>query len=263
MVEAAPNYDDSAGYERFMGRWSRAVAPVFLDWVHAPAGASWLEVGCGTGAFTETVLDRCAPASVSAVDHSDAQIASARTRFRSRQVDFRVADGQALPFPDESFDVVASALVINFLPDRPRAVGEMRRVLRKSGVIAAYVWDFAAERSPSGPVRRSMRRLGAEVPPLPGTQDSTLDALASLFEEAGLEEIEVRTIEATVAYVDFEDFWQAQTPAYLPTSKTIAAMSPAERSRLTEAVRAELPAASGGRIEYSARANAIKVRGPG
>jgi len=198
---------------------------------------------------------------VSAIDHSDAQIASARGRLATLQVDFRVADGQALPFPDGMFDVVASALVVNFLPDRLRALREMRRVLRAGGIVAAYVWDFATECSPSGPVRRGMRRIGVEVPSLPGTQDSTVDALASLFERAGLREIEVRAIEATVAYSDFEDFWQAQTPAYVPTSKTIAAMSPSERSRLMEAVRAELPAVKGDRIEYSARANAIKARG--
>ncbi len=260
MVDGAPNYDDSAGYERFMGRWSRAVAPIFIDWVAPPAHARWLEVGCGTGAFTECVLDRCAPASVCAVDHSEAQLASARERLATRQVDFRVVDGQALPFPDGMFEVVASALVVNFLPDRPRALREMGRVVRASGIVAAYVWDFAAERSPSGPVRRAMRRLGVDVPLLPGTQDSTVDALGSLFERTGLREIEVRAIEVTLAYSDFEDFWKAQTPAYVPTSKTIAAMSPSERARLMDAVRAELPAVAGDRIEYAARANAIRAR---
>ena len=157
-----------------MGRWSRAVAPAFLDWVAPPSGARWLEVGCGTGVFTELVVDTCAPAMVSAVDPSSAQIDHARRQPVARRVDFRVGDAQALPFADGAFDVVAAALVINFIPDRPRALGEMRRVARAGGIVAGYVWDFAAERSPSGPLRVGMRQFGTDVPELPGTRDSSL-----------------------------------------------------------------------------------------
>src|SRR5687768_6719696 len=172
MPEAALTFDDSAAYERFMGRWSRAVAPVFLDWLGAPRRAAWLDVGCGTGILAETLLELCAPASVDAVDPAAAQLEAAAQGAAAGRAAFRVADARQLPFADGAFDVVASALVINFIPERPPALAEMRRVARPGGQVAGYVWDFAEELSPSGPLRRAMRRFGVDVPPIPGTQDS-------------------------------------------------------------------------------------------
>lgn len=263
MTETPINFDDSAAYERAMGRWSCAVAPVFLEWVAPPPGARWLDVGCGTGAFTELVLDTCSPLTVSGVDPSAAQIDHARRQPAARRASFQVADALTLPFPDTAFDVVASALVINFIPDRPRALSEMRRVARAGGIVAGYVWDFEAELSPGGPLRRGMRQCGADVPQVPGTVHSSLEALDALFRQAGLERIRTRTIEVTLPYSDFDDFWQAQTPSYLPTTKMIAAMTNGERTRLMETVRAGLPVRPNGGIEYSARANAIKACVPG
>jgi ubiquinone/menaquinone biosynthesis C-methylase UbiE len=167
-----------------------------------------------------------------------------------------------LPSPDASFDVVASALVINFVPARARAVAEMRRVARAGGLVAGYVWDFAEELSPSGPLRRAMRRFGVEVPGIPGAEASRIEALRTLFQAAGLERIETRTIDVCLAYADFNDFWQAQTPGYAPTTKIITAMKNSERRRLMHAVQSALPAGPNGSIEYCARANAIKARVP-
>ncbi len=263
MTVVAHSFDDSAGYERLMGRWSRAIGAVFLEWLAPPSGACWLEVGCGTGIFTALVLDTCSPATLIAVDPSQPQIDHACRQPIARRASFRVADGEALPFPDATFDVVASALVINFIPDRPRALAEMRRVARAGGMVAGFVWDFAVEFSPSGPLRRGMRQFGIDVPALPGTSESTIAALAALFERAGFEAIATRSIEATLPYADFDDFWQAQTPAYSPTTRIIAAMSNSERARLMAVVRAELPVHPDGSTAYSARANAILARVPG
>jgi ubiquinone/menaquinone biosynthesis C-methylase UbiE len=263
VAERRHSFDDSAAYERFMGRWSRAAAPVFLDWVAAPSGARWLDVGCGTGILTELVLDTCSPGAVFAVDSVEAQINHACRQAVAQRANFWVADAQALPFPDAAFDVVASSLVINFIPDRSRALSEMRRVARAGGIVAGYVWDFAAELSPSGPLRRGMRQCGADVPQIPGAVHSSLGALMTSFEQAGFEKIETRTIELTLPYSDFDDFWQAQTPSYLPATKMIGAMTKSERARLMETVRAGLPVRPDGRIEYSARANAIKACVPG
>jgi ubiquinone/menaquinone biosynthesis C-methylase UbiE len=262
MAEAPLQFDDSAAYERFMGRWSRAVAPVFLAWLAVPSGGAWLDVGCGTGILAETLLEFCAPASVHAIDPALAQIAAAVQGPAAGRAQFQVADSQQLPFADASFDVVASALVINFIPDRPLAIAEMRRVARPGGVLAAYVWDFAEESSPSGPLRRAMRRFGVEVPAIPGTEASRVEALRALFATAGLERIETRTIDVCLAYRDFEDFWQAQTPGYAPTTKIIAAMNDRERMRLIRTIESSLPRGPGGVIEYCARANAIKARVP-
>jgi ubiquinone/menaquinone biosynthesis C-methylase UbiE len=263
MAEQSFSFDDSAAYERAMGRWSRAVAPAFLDWVAPPSGARWLDVGCGTGVFTELVVDACAPSTISAVDPSSAQIEHARRQPVAGRADFQVGDAQALPFADGVFDVVVAALAINFIADRPRALSEMRRVARAGGIVAGYVWDFADERSPSGPLRDGMRRFGIDVPELPGTSHSSLGALESLFREAGFESVASRSIEVTQRYSGFDDFWQAQTPGYSPTTRIIAAMTTGECARLKKKVREGLPSDPDGGIAYSARAHAVRARVPG
>jgi ubiquinone/menaquinone biosynthesis C-methylase UbiE len=262
MAESAFKFDDSAAYERAMGRWSRAVAPGFLQWLAPPASARWLDVGCGTGILTHTLLELCSPAAVVGIDSEVAQVAQASGGPSAGRATFQVGDARALPFADAAFDIAASALVLNFIFERSQAVAEMRRVTRPGGSIAAYVWDFAEELSPSGPLRRAMRRFGVDVPVIPGTAESRIEALRTLFEQAGLERIETRMIEVCLAYQDFQDFWQAQTPSYSPTTKIIASMTENERSRLMRAVRAEFPAAPGDVIEYFSRANAIKARVP-
>ena len=263
MAEIAHSFDDSAAYERFVGHWGRAAGAIFLDWLAPPKNARWLDVGCGTGLFTELILNTQCPAAVVAIDQAKAQIDYARHKPIGQRADFRVGDAHALPFPDVTFDVVASALVINFIPDRPRALSEMRRVTRPGAIVAGYVWDFTPELSPSGPFRLGMRQIVADVPTLPGTEDSRLGALRLLFEHAGLEEIATRSIDVTVSFPDFEEFWLAQTPSYSPTTKMIAAMTESDRMRLIASVQARLPVRPDGRIEYSARANAIRARVPG
>jgi ubiquinone/menaquinone biosynthesis C-methylase UbiE len=262
MTDTAHAFDDSAAYERFVGNWGRAAGAIFLEWLTPPTGAHWLDVGCGTGLFTELILDLRTAAMVLAIDQTPAQIEYARRKPMARRANFQVGDAQALPFPDSSFDVVVSALVLNFIPDRPRALSEMRRVARTGGVVAGYVWDFGEELSPSGLFRLGMREIVADLPALPGTADSSLGALRSLFERAGLADIVTTTIEVTVSFPNFDDFWLAQTPSYSPMTKMIAAMTTSERAKLTEAVRAHVPIRGDGRIEYPARANAIKARVP-
>ena len=262
MARAAVQFGDAAAYERFMGRWSRAVAPAFLHWLHAPRRARWLDVGCGTGILTEAVLGFCDPASVAGVDPSAAQIAAALAGRAAERARFQTGDAMDLPFPDRSFDNAVSALVINFIADPVRALAEMRRVTVRGGWVGAYVWDFEKDLSPSGPLRKAMRALGAEVPALPGTVHSSLHALESLFHHAGFSRVESRTIDVTLAYSDFLDFWSAQTPNYSPTTKVIKAMPDGERRRLMRTVQEAIPRAHNGRIEYTARANAIKASVP-
>ncbi|MGE0725122.1 MAG: class I SAM-dependent methyltransferase [Alphaproteobacteria bacterium] len=263
-IAATPiRFDDGEAYERFMGRWSRAAGAVFLDWLGPPSFAHWLDVGCGTGVFTELVVEHCAPATVCAIDPAGPLIATALRRPIAGRASFRMADAGAMPFADAFFDIVASALVFNFLPDRPRALGEMRRVARPGGLVAGYVWDFATERSPSGPLRLGLRRIGREALPIPGTAATGTDALAAAFRAAGLERIATRVIDVTEGYADFDDFWNAQTPGFSPATHVVAALSPADRSRLRDAVRGALPAAADGGIRYPARAHAIMGYVPG
>jgi SAM-dependent methyltransferase len=260
MTKDTQYFSDGAAYELFMGRWSRAVGDVFLNWVAPPKSARWIDIGCGTGVFTELILDTCAPASVVAVDPSAAQVDIALSKPIAQRADFRVADAQSLPFPDGAFDVVASSLVINFIPDRPKALAEMRRVCRPGGLVAGYVWDFAGERGASSPIRIGLRQIGAKLPTTPGSEDTRLDALMSLFKGAGLKDIVTRTIEVTTSFPDFDDFWRSQTPGYSPIGKAIASLTESERVKLIGSVRTILKPSPDGKISYSAYAHAIKAQ---
>lgn len=255
-------FSDGAAYERYMGRWTRAVGAIFLEWVAPPAGARWLDVGCGTGVFTELVLDTCSPEAMIAVDSSEAQIELTRSKPVAQRADFRIADAQSLPFPDGAFDVVISSLVINFIPERPRALAEMLRVGRPGGVVAGYVWDFPGGRAPVSAIRNALSCLNAEFPPVPGTEDSGLVALSALFNGAGFDDIATRTIDVRMIFRNFDEYWRTQTPTFSSTGRVVASLSESDRDRLKEFLRTSMPAESDGSISCSARANAIKARVP-
>jgi ubiquinone/menaquinone biosynthesis C-methylase UbiE len=255
-------FTDGTGYDRLMAGWTRTAGATFLDWLSPPSAARWLDVGCGTGVFTELVVETCSPATVIAIDPAAAQIEFARKKSVAQRVDFRIADAQTLPFADGTFDVVVSALVINFIPERLRALAEMRRVCAPGGVIAGYVWDFAAQRSPNAPLRFGLQEIGVSPPPVPGTEDSRPEALAALFTSAKLTDIAMRIIDVTISFTNFDDFWQSQTPSYNPVAKMLAALSEPDRERVLAIVRGSFPADSDGSVAHSARAHAIKARVP-
>jgi ubiquinone/menaquinone biosynthesis C-methylase UbiE len=117
MAEPQIRFDDGASYERFMGIWSRMAGDVFIDWLKPAAGLKWVDVGCGNGAFTENIVERCAPLSVDGVDPSEGQLAFARTRPAARLAKFHQGDAMALPFADDTFDVAVMPLVIFFVPE--------------------------------------------------------------------------------------------------------------------------------------------------
>ncbi len=244
-----------------MGRWSRELGKIVLAWMRPPEGADWLDVGCGTGIFTDLISDTCAPASVIGVDPSESQISRARNRVGLSKTEFRLADAQELPFADKAFDVVASALVMNFVADQARAMSEMRRVTRPGGLIAGCVWNFAEDLSPSGPLRRAMRCIGVEAPPVPGTDTSRTTVLSDLFRNVGLTELSSNSFEVIVSFRNFEDFWRSQTTHYAPTTRLIDAMSQRDRLTLMEAVRGNLRPLDDG-IGYSAWAIAVSGHCP-
>ncbi len=262
MSDAKQMFSDGAAYEKRMGRWSRAVAEQFLDWLAVPKGLRWLDVGCGNGASTEVLIARCAPAAVSGVDPSEGQLSYARTRPGTRTADFRVGDAQALPFPDNSFDAAAMALAISFIPDPVKAAMEMKRVVRPGGWIATYMWDLPGGGIPIAPVYLALKSLGVAVA-MPGVEVSRSDSMRTVWEKAGLQSIDTRVIRIPVVYAGFDEFWDSFRVPEGPSGAAIRKMSPAELEQLKARVREQLPtAAADGSISYEAFANAVKGRVP-
>lgn len=251
-------FTDGAAYERLMGRWSRRVGDVFIDWLEAPKDLRWLDIGCGTGVFTEQVILGCSPAAVVGIDPSPEQLAFARGRGELRKVEFHVGDAQDLPFPDNSFDIAVMALVIHFVPDPAKAVAEMWRALRPGGTAAAYVWDYKNAGSPTAPLAAAMRGMGLQAPAPPSPHVTSLPALEELWRAAGFEEIGTRAVDIAVEFADFEEFWQSMTVPVGPAGKTIAAMPPDDLAQLRSVLERRMVLTDAGRVTYEARASAVK-----
>ena len=250
-------FDDGAAYEAFMGVWSRLVGETFLEWLAAPAGRRWADVGCGNGAFTELLLERCAPAEVQGIDPSAEQLAYARTRLADAPVQFHQGDAMALPWPDDAFDAAVMALVIFFVPDPVRGVAEMARVVRPGGSVSAYAWDILGGGFPFAALQQEMQAAGIPTIYPPSVEAARLDALRALWAGAGLVGIETREIVVQRTFDSFERFWAiARTgPRIAPA---LAGMAAPTVDALKARVRQRLTADASGRITYSARANAIR-----
>lgn len=254
-------FTDGAAYESYMGKWSQAAGESFLDWIAPKAGLRWLDVGCGNGAFTGMLVDRCAPAAVQGIDPSEEQLAFARTRPAARIARFHQGDAMALPFSDDSFDAAVMPLVIFFVPDPAKGVAEMARVVNPGGIVSAYAWDMPGGGFPYAALLAEMRGMGVAVPAPPSPDASRMEALMELWVGAGLDAVETREIAVQRTFADFEDYWTTilTGPSVGPK---LAAMAPGEIALLKGRMRARQPEDAAGRITCMARANAVKGRVP-
>lgn len=247
-------------YEAYVGRWSRQVAQPFLSWLDVPGGRRWLDVGCGTGALTATILAQAGPAEVVGVDPSEGFLAAAREQVADPRVTFRVGDARELPVPDDAFDVVVSGLALNFVPDAVQAAAEMARAVVPGGTVGAYVWDYAGGMA----MMRHFWDAAAAVDPGSAGLDEAArfplcrpEALHDLWAGAGLVGVAVQSIEIATEFADFDDFWvpflggQGAAPAYLAT------LPDDQRSAIRDRLRAGLPAAADGSIALTASAWAV------
>jgi SAM-dependent methyltransferase len=255
-----PAVERGEEYEPYTGRWSRLVAPEFLSWLGIPTAARWLDVGCGTGALIQAILDRWAPSEVVGVDPSSSYIAFARRAIRDRRVRYEVGNAESLPV-SSSYDAVVSGLVLNVLSplNQPKAAREMVRAARVGGCVASYVWDYA------GGMQMLRHFWDAAIALDPAARDLDEgagyplchpEALTALFRRAGLSAIETRPIDVPTVFRNFDDYWlpflSAQAPAY-------ARLLPDDhRSALRDQIRVNLPIQSDGTIHLTARAWAIR-----
>jgi SAM-dependent methyltransferase len=252
-------------YERYVGRWSRLVAAEFVAWLAMQAGARWLDVGCGSGALTETIVLVANPSYVLGVDPSEGFLEQAQARLANQGVSFQVGDADALPVPDRSFDAVVGGLVLNFVPDADHALGEFRRVARHGAIVGAYVWDYAG----SMELMRHFWDAAVALDPAAHSLDEGVRfpladerPLRELFSRAGLAGVSTRGIDVPTKFESFDDFWLPFLGGQGPAPAYAASLAPARRDALRDRIRSGLPIAGDGSIALRARAWAVKGRVP-
>ena len=252
-----------AAYEPYVGRWSRQVARELLAWLAVAPQSRWLDVGSGTGALSQTILQTASPTQVKGVDRSEGYVDYARQHVVDARVSFEIGDAQALGEPSASYDAAVSGLVLNFVPAPEAMSTEMVRVTRTEGTVAVYVWDYADKME----VMRYFWDAASALDPADNNLDEGVrfpicqpQPLSDLFRGAGLQAVEVRAIDIPTVFKDFDDCWtpflggQGAAPAY--------AMSLSEERRilLREHLRSRLPIEADGSIHLIARAWAVRGR---
>lgn len=228
-------------YGRFMGRFSRPLAEQFVALVGLDPGQRVLDVGCGSGALTAALVERVGVDEVAAADPSESFVDIVRASYPS--MDVRLAGAEELPFADASFDRVLAQLVVHFMTDPVRGIGQMRRTARPGGLVAACVWDHAGGKGPLAAFWSAVNSLDPGAPDessLPGVVEGHL---AELFTAAGLADVASSSLTVTIEHPTFEDWWEPFTLGVGPAGSYVAGLDDAGRAALEQRCREVQPAA--------------------
>lgn len=250
------NWGGGTAYENYMGRWSRLAARDFLKWLALPADHRWLDVGCGTGALTQTILTQADPRTVQGIDPSEDFIAYARNQIRDPRVHFQAGHASHLPGDSARFEVTVSGLALNFMPDLEAALAEMIRVTTLGGTVAVYVWDYAGEMQwlryfwDAAVSFDSAAIVHDEGRRFPICQSQPLQ---KLFADSGLADVRVAPIDIPTRFRNFDDYWTPFQSGGFPAPQYLLSLNEASRDRLREHVRDRVTFAADGSIHLIAR----------
>lgn len=259
MADPVIRFEDGASYERMMGIWSRLAGSVFLDWLAAPPRLNWLDVGCGNGAFTAMLYERCEPGAVTGVDPSEGQLDYARKRADTPGANYLQGDAMALPVADNTFDAAVMALSLFFVPDAELGVAELKRATKPGALIAAYNWDIPGGGFPLAPLGREMREMGFPALLPPSVDTSKAERMRELWEGAGFTGVETRRIDVQRTFNSFEEWWSIclLSPS---AGGRIREQAAGVQAELKERLRRKVVADAQGRVTLGAWANAVKGR---
>lgn len=227
-----------AAYDRFMGRYSSPLAGRFTDWLDVRSGERALDVGCGPGAWTQHLVARLGPDRVSAIDPSPPFVQACAERHPG--VDVRLGSAEALPYDDDTFDVVGAGLVVHFMTDPVAGLTEMARVTRPGCWVGATVWDLAGSRAPMAPIWTAMAQVDAEHPDESDMQGGSAGEVDDLMARAGLVDVESTELAVTVTHPTFEEWWEPFLRGVGPVGVAIAQMDPVRVEQLRATCREAL-----------------------
>jgi ubiquinone/menaquinone biosynthesis C-methylase UbiE len=247
-------------YEYFMGRWSNLVAEPFIDWLASPVELKWLDVGCGSGALSEAIINKCNPVEVIAIDQSDGFVKTAQKRLGNK-ARCRVGNALSLPLNDASVNNSVSGLVLNFVPEPSKLLSEMKRVTCDGGKVGVYIWDYAGKMEFLNQFWDAAVELDTKASSLhegsrfPG---SNAEGLEQLFNQAGFKKITVTPIDINTDFKNFDDYWSPFLGGQGPAPSYVTTLDEAEREKLRNSLYERLPLKEDGRIPMVARAWAAK-----
>lgn len=254
-------FDVAGGsYQRFMGRFSETLSAPFADFAGVTAGSGMrvVDVGCGPGALTSVLMDRLGAPAVAGADPSETFLEAVRERLPD--VDIRKAPAEALPFDDDAFDAALAQLVVQFMTDPVAGIGEMARVTKPGGVVAACVWDYGTGRSPLSTIWAAAIEADPSVEGEGDRVGVAKGQLAEVFAQAGLDAVEESEVAVTVEHESFEAWWEPMTFGVGPAGAWLARQTPDVQERVRERCREMYPDAPGMR---TAVAWAARGRSPG
>ena len=217
-------------YDKFMGRYSVPLAPLFADFAGVSSGQNVIDVGCGPGALTAELVERVGSSAVTGVDPSESFIVALEERHPD--VTARRASAEELPFPDDAFDAALAQLVVHFMADPVAGLQEMARVTREGGVVAASVWDHGGGQGPLSVYWQAARELDPDIQDESQLAGANEGDLIQLFRAAGLHEVEEVALTVRVEHPTFDDWWQPYTLGVGPAGAYIATLDDERRERL-------------------------------
>jgi len=232
-------FTSTSAYDRFMGRFSGPLGPLFADFAGVEAPGRALDVGCGPGALTAELAARLGAVNVAAIDPSEAFVEAARDR--NPGADVRHAPAEEIPFADDTFDVALAQLVVHFMADALAGLGEMARVTRPDGVVAACVWDHHGHTGPLSPFWTALEEFDPAAESESQLAGSREGHLGELFREAGLTDVEESSLSVGVEFESFEEWWAPYELGVGPAGAYVVKLDDARRGELRELCRTRMP----------------------
>ncbi len=260
LIKTKEHWDNTQGYEMYVGRWSNLISLDFVDWLNSQSNLKWLEIGCGTGALTKAIVKKCSPSYLLAIDKSENYLKKAKENVNLNNVHFLNADLNSYAL-NEEFGHITSGLVLNFVPQIKELLRHLMNNLKSGGQMSSFVWDYGGHYQPMRHFWDAAREVTSEGKKFDAGikfEICAKEKLIQLFEDLDLTDVQFTNIERIATFQNFDDYWLPIASAQGSVTEFISTLTGTEKGNLKENIRRRLPIAFNGEIKLVINALAIK-----